>query len=62
MIVFANASHHEVAKTWLAEFPNLKLTYADSVSFAIMQESGCKDFLSFDSHFLSAGFRRWTGS
>jgi uncharacterized protein len=61
MIVFANLSHHEAAKIWLAKFLNQKLTYTDSVSFAIMQEAGCNDFLSFDNHFLAAGFQRWTG-
>lgn len=59
-IVFASGSHHTAAKSYLARLPDCRISYTDAVSFAVMKESRCARFLSFDTDFLAAGFLPWT--
>jgi predicted nucleic acid-binding protein len=61
-IVFATAGHHSTALEWIARFDGHQITYTDAVSFAVNQAAGCVGFLSFDSHFLQAGFSPWLPS
>jgi len=53
---FAGAAHHQAARTWLRKLPMHPISYADAVSFAVMESSGCTKAISFDQHFLLAGF------
>lgn len=58
-IVFASGAHHAAARAWLAKFTDHRVTYADAVGFAVIEDVRCIGFLSFDSDFLLAGFRPW---
>ena len=58
-IVFASGDQHGAARSWLARLMGHPVTYADAVSFAVIEDLRCIGFLSFDSNFLRAGFRPW---
>jgi predicted nucleic acid-binding protein len=58
-IEFATKSHHQTARTWLAQFPDQRLTYTDATSFAVMRATKCVAALTFDHHFTVAGFTTW---
>ena len=50
---------HRAARDWLARLANHPVTYTDAVSFAVMQARGCRQVMTFDSDFSTAGFDRW---
>lgn len=52
---------HREAVAWLVRLSGTPVTYTDATSFAVMQSQGCLRALSFDRHFISAGFELWTG-
>ncbi len=56
---FASAEHHEAARRWLERLAPRPVTYADAVSFALMEQLGCRHVLAFDQDFAVAGFERW---
>jgi uncharacterized protein len=58
-IVFATDAHHAAARARLAKMGDHRVTYADAVGFAVIEDLRCIGFLSFDSDFLLAGFRPW---
>jgi uncharacterized protein len=58
-VVFAADRHHSAAIDWLARLKSHRITYADAVGFAVIEDVGCTGFLSFDSDFLVAGFSAW---
>jgi uncharacterized protein len=60
-IVFANAEHHRVARAWLERLADQSISYADAVSFAVMDATRCDAAMSFDHDFLLAGFSLWFG-
>ena len=60
-IEFANRAQHARALEWLAKLGDQKITYADAVSFAVMEERGCAAVMSFDADFTLAGFTLWSG-
>lgn len=41
---------------WLERFDDQKFSFADAVSFAVMQERGISRALTLDKHFATAGF------
>ena len=53
---FPGPSQHQAALLWLKKLRRHPISYADAVSFAVMEEVGCKTALSFDQHFRLAGF------
>ncbi len=55
-IEFAGAGHHAAARAWLQRLVQHPISYADAVSFAVMEAAGCREALSFDHHFRLAGF------
>jgi predicted nucleic acid-binding protein len=55
-IEFTGQSQHQSAKEWMARLSECPISYADAVSFAVMEASGCTEVLSFDRHFGIAGF------
>jgi predicted nucleic acid-binding protein len=57
-IEFADASHHQAAKNWLSRLCGHQISYADAVSFAVMETKGCRTAMSCDDHFRQAGFDR----
>jgi predicted nucleic acid-binding protein len=56
---FVNGDHHRAARHWLERLADQPITYADAVSFAIMEAVHCRIALAFDHHFEVAGFTRW---
>jgi predicted nucleic acid-binding protein len=53
------AEHHASARRWIERLAPRPVTYADAVSFAVMEEVGCSDVLGFDPDFEAAGFALW---
>lgn len=60
-IEFAGAADHVAARRWLERLAPRALTYADAVSFSVMERTRCAHALAFDDDFNVAGFRRWRG-
>ncbi|HXJ35659.1 MAG TPA: PIN domain-containing protein [Candidatus Eisenbacteria bacterium] len=58
-IVHATADHHRLARRWLVKLADQPISYADAVSFAVMETGRCRVALTFDRHFAMAGFRMW---
>jgi predicted nucleic acid-binding protein len=58
-IEFVNGDHHRAARSWLERLADQAITYADAVSFAVMDAAQCRVALAFDHHFEVAGFTRW---
>lgn len=58
-IEFASSAQHARALEWLAKLDDQKITYTDAVSFAVMEERGSAEAISFDADFTLAGFTLW---
>jgi len=58
-IVFPGRAHHEDALRRLGRLAAVRLTYTDAVSFAVMQQTGCRVAFGFDTDFVAAGFSLW---
>lgn len=58
-LVHATADHHLVARRWLARLADQPISYADAVSFAVMEAARCRVAMTFDRHFAIAGFHIW---
>lgn len=58
-LVHATAENHRVARRWLAKLADQPISYADAVSFAVMEAMRCGVAMTFDHHFETAGFRIW---
>ena len=58
---FVTAERHVRARAWLAKLDDQVVTYADAVSFAVIEATRCSAVLTFDDDFTVAGFRRFTG-
>ncbi|MGH7266358.1 MAG: type II toxin-antitoxin system VapC family toxin, partial [Candidatus Rokuibacteriota bacterium] len=54
---FAAAEDHAAARRWLERLAPRPVTYADAVSFAVIETTGCTHVLGFDSDFEAAGFQ-----
>jgi predicted nucleic acid-binding protein len=59
-VVYPTAEHHRAAHAWLTRLADQPISYADAVSFAVMQTTRCAMAMTFDRHFALAGFRVWT--
>ncbi len=56
-IEYATPQRVETAVSrWLNAFVDQSFTFADAVSFAVMDELGIRDALTLDRHFATAGF------
>ncbi len=55
-IEFAEAAHHQSAIAWMDKLQDHPISYADAVSFAVMEAVGCTEAVSYDHHFRVAGF------
>ncbi len=55
-IEFADSSPHKTAFRWIEKLQDLPVSYTDAVSFSVMEATGCREALSYDHHFRSAGF------
>jgi predicted nucleic acid-binding protein len=58
-IHFPTADDHAGARRWLDRLRPRPVTYADAVSFAVMEAAGCGQVLGFDQDFIVAGFAFW---
>jgi predicted nucleic acid-binding protein len=59
---FATAKDRAAARRWLERLAPCPVTYADAVSFAVVEASGCTHILGFDQDFTAAGFSLWPGT
>lgn len=59
---FATADDHAAARRWLERLAPRPITYADAVSFAVVEGSRCTHVLGFDHDFTAAGFALWQGA
>lgn len=50
---------HRGARRWLERLADQPITYADAVSFAVMDARRLRTAVAFDHHFELAGFQRW---
>jgi len=55
-IEFTGETHHQSAKHWIERLQDHPISYTDAVSFAVMEDLGCTEALSYDRHFRLAGF------
>ena len=58
----ATADDHAAARRWIQRMAPRPITYADAVSFAVMEANRCMHVLGFDDDFAAAGFVPWRGS
>jgi len=56
-LVCPDRAAHEAARQWIDRLPDHPITYTDAVSFAVMQHRRVDAALTFDRHFVLAGFR-----
>jgi predicted nucleic acid-binding protein len=56
-IEFADPTHHQSAMVWIGKLREHPISYADAVSFSIMETTGCSEVLSYDHHFQIAGYK-----
>ena len=59
-VVFASEAHHAAAVAWLRRLSSHRVTYTDATGFAVIEDTGCAWYISFDADFLLTGFRPWT--
>jgi predicted nucleic acid-binding protein len=55
----ATAVDHLAARRWLERMAPRPVTYADAVSFGVMETNRCTHVLGFDQDFAAAGFTLW---
>ena len=55
-LVFPDREHHQAARKWLEKLSDQVITYADAMSFAVMQAERCSAAATFDRDFVIAGF------
>ena len=58
----ATPDDHLAARRWLARMAPRPITYADAVSFGVMEMNRCVHVLGFDQDFAAAGFTLWRAS
>lgn len=58
-IEFVTRVHHVAAQRWLARLNDQVITYADAISFAVMESARCRTAMTFDHNFAVAGFSIW---
>jgi predicted nucleic acid-binding protein len=57
---FATSDDHVSGRRWLERLAPHPVTYADAVSFAVIEATECTHVLGFDQDFAAAGFELWT--
>lgn len=56
-VIYSDNELEQSAKYLLTKYANLKISYTDAVSFAMMMNKNILSAFSFDKHFEIAGFR-----
>jgi len=56
---FASKEDHAAARRWLDHLAPRPVTYADAISFAVIEATSCSHVLGFDEDFAAAGFSLW---
>ena len=56
--VYSDLSLETAAAAILEAHPDQDFSFADALSFALMQEQGIEEAFTFDSHFAVLGFQR----
>jgi len=60
--VYSDAILEAKAEQILEGYADQDFSYADAVSFVVMQDRGIEQAFAFDQHFVTAGFRLLPGS
>lgn len=60
--VYSDAALEAKAEQILDQYTDQDFSYADAVSFVVMQDRGIEQAFAFDQHFVTAGFRLLPGS
>ena len=60
--VYSDAALEAKAEQILDQYTDQDFSYADAVSFVVMQARGIEQAFAFDQHFVTAGFRLLPGS
>ena len=55
--VYSDARLESLAEAILGKYADQDFSFADAVSFVVMQERGILEAFTFDSHFTSLGFQ-----
>jgi predicted nucleic acid-binding protein len=55
--VYSDARLESIAEDILERYADQDFSFADAVSFAVMQERGMEEAFTFDSHFATMGYR-----
>jgi predicted nucleic acid-binding protein len=58
MKVYADAKLEAIADDILERYPDQDFSYADAVSFTVMQGREIEEAFTFDSHFAAMGFQK----
>lgn len=58
---FATREDHLAARRWIERLVPRPISYADAVSFAVIEQTACSHVLGFDEDFAAAGFELWRG-
>ena len=56
-LVFQSESHHSRITRLMIRYADHGYSYADSLSFVVMEEMGIPTAFTFDQHFLAYGFQ-----
>lgn len=56
---FATPADHAAARTWIERLAPRPISYADAVSFGVIERTECSHVLGFDEDFAAAGFEMW---
>ena len=56
-ILWVDQSLHELGAARCRQAAERRLSLTDGVSFEIMLQAGCRDYLGDDDHFAAAGFK-----
>jgi len=57
VLVHAGPGEHVAALRWIDRLSDQRVSYADAVGFAVMEARGLREALTFDRHFLAAGWQ-----
>ncbi len=59
-VVRVRASDEALAKALLARYSDKDFSFADAISFVVMERLGISSAFTFDRHFTQYGWRVWT--
>jgi hypothetical protein len=55
-LIFSNSALSKIARDYFNKFSSDKISFTDSISFAVMNKLKIKSVFAYDNHFAEAGF------